>query len=110
MAVIEARDRRATRKQVLPSKALIALAFVSVAMAPRSKRALRTRREMLRVACQLAVSIAIAFYKRYGFLEFPNTSNRLFSPTNTIRELFLQNEGPSHDVSQARPEPPATQS
>jgi hypothetical protein len=52
---------------------------------------------------------AIAFYKRYGFLEFPNTSNRLFLPTNTVRELF-QNDGPSPDVSQATPEPPATQS
>ena len=53
---------------------------------------------------------AIAFYKRYGFLEFPNTPNRLFLPTNTIRKLFLQNEGPSPGVSQATPEPPAAQS
>jgi uncharacterized protein (DUF1778 family)/ribosomal protein S18 acetylase RimI-like enzyme len=43
---------------------------------------------------------AIAFYKRYGFLEFPNTPNRLFLPINTIRELFSQNEEP----------PPAAQS
>lgn len=31
---------------------------------------------------------AVAFYKRYGFVEFPNTPDRLFLPTLTIEDMF----------------------
>jgi predicted GNAT family N-acyltransferase len=31
---------------------------------------------------------AIDFYKRYGFIEFPNTPNRLFLPMKSIRQSF----------------------
>jgi predicted GNAT family N-acyltransferase len=31
---------------------------------------------------------ASAFYKRFGFVEFPNTPNRLFLPMRSIEELF----------------------
>jgi predicted GNAT family N-acyltransferase len=35
---------------------------------------------------------AIAFYKRYGFIEFPGTTNRLFLPMNSLRELFEEKD------------------
>lgn len=31
---------------------------------------------------------AIAFYKRYGFVEFPNSTNRLFLPMSSVTKLF----------------------
>jgi ribosomal protein S18 acetylase RimI-like enzyme len=31
---------------------------------------------------------AIAFYKRYGFVEFPNNTNRLFLPMSSVSKLF----------------------
>ena len=31
---------------------------------------------------------ASVFYKRFGFVEFPNTPNRLFLPLRSIEELF----------------------
>jgi predicted GNAT family N-acyltransferase len=31
---------------------------------------------------------AVAFYKSFGFIEFPNTPNRLFLPTVTIEDMF----------------------
>jgi predicted GNAT family N-acyltransferase len=30
----------------------------------------------------------VAFYKKYGFIEIPTTSNRLFLPMETIAKLF----------------------
>lgn len=33
-------------------------------------------------------SAALAFYKKYGFLELPHISNRLFLPITTIEALF----------------------
>ena len=33
---------------------------------------------------------AISFYKNYGFLPFPDNSNRLFLPMKTIGDLFRQ--------------------
>ena len=31
---------------------------------------------------------AVAFYKKYGFLEFPRIERRLFLPMGTVEELF----------------------
>jgi ribosomal protein S18 acetylase RimI-like enzyme len=31
--------------------------------------------------------MAVAFYKKYGFLELPKVANRLFLPMGTIAEL-----------------------
>jgi predicted GNAT family N-acyltransferase len=31
---------------------------------------------------------AVAFYKKYGFIEIPSTPNRLFLPMETIAELY----------------------
>ena len=31
---------------------------------------------------------AVAFYKKYGFIEIPSTSNRLFLPMQTIAKLY----------------------
>jgi predicted GNAT family N-acyltransferase len=31
---------------------------------------------------------AVAFYKKYGFIEIPNTPNRLFLPMETIAKLY----------------------
>ncbi len=33
---------------------------------------------------------AIAFYKKYGFMELPKVDRRLFLPMGTIEELFRQ--------------------
>ena len=33
-------------------------------------------------------SAALAFYKKYGFLEFPRIERRLFLPMGTVAELF----------------------
>ena len=30
----------------------------------------------------------VAFYEAYGFVQFPQTANRLFLPMNTIKKLF----------------------
>lgn len=32
---------------------------------------------------------AVNFYKRYGFIPFPNKPNRQFLPMNSIRKTFL---------------------
>jgi hypothetical protein len=45
---------------------------------------------------------AIAFYKRYGFLEFPNNPNRLFLPMGTVRELLPETNNPA---ASATPQP-----
>ena len=31
---------------------------------------------------------AVAFYEAFGFLQFPQTANRLFLPMNTVKKLF----------------------
>jgi len=31
---------------------------------------------------------AVAFYKKYGFIEIPSTANRLFLPMETIAKLY----------------------
>ena len=32
---------------------------------------------------------AFAFYKKYGFLEFPRVDRRLLLPMGTVKQLFL---------------------
>jgi predicted GNAT family N-acyltransferase len=49
------------------------------------------------VACWAVVVDAIdveaeEFYRRYGFLPFPNKPNRLFLPMNSIQKMFSEEE------------------
>jgi predicted GNAT family N-acyltransferase len=37
---------------------------------------------------------AVAFYKRFGFVEFPTVKTRMFLPMISVAELFVDNSGP----------------
>jgi len=46
---------------------------------------------------------AIAFYKRYGFMEIPFTPGRLFLPMETIATLFSSSSPPASSSSSTSP-------
>jgi hypothetical protein len=42
---------------------------------------------------------AVAFYKRFGFVEFPTVEARMFLPMISVAELFVDNSGPDPAAS-----------
>ena len=60
--------------------------------------ALRRSLELSKQVASAAVIVdakddaALSFYKKYGFLEFPNIQMRMFLPMGTIQQLFAENE------------------
>ena len=56
------------------------------------KRAVRNREQV--ASCAVIVDAideeATEFYKRYGFLPFPNQPNRLFLPMSSVEKMFLE--------------------
>lgn len=54
------------------------------------KRSFHTTSEIdsLAVVVEAENENAAAWYRRYGFLQFPDHSDRLFLPMKTIRKLF----------------------
>ncbi len=56
------------------------------------KRALEHSRNIASVAvvAQAIDENARAFYRRYGFIDIPHHSNRLFMPMKTVAQLFLE--------------------
>ncbi len=48
---------------------------------------------------------AVAFYKRFGFVEFPTVEGRMFLPMISVAELFVDDSVP--DAAAAKPSAPA---
>jgi hypothetical protein len=51
---------------------------------------------------------AVAFYKRFGFVEFPTVEARMFLPMISVANLFVENSvpDPAHAESSAPADTP----
>jgi len=92
--------RKLTRMQEIPATLLGRLArsvefrgqgIGEVLLVDALKRALQNSAQVASwaVVVDAKDDEAVNFYKRYGFIPFPNKPNRQFLPMNSIRKTFL---------------------